>query len=257
MSVWNKLVTAVRGAANEAGESVADKNALRILDQEIRDANTELRRAKDQLTQVMANRKGAERRVGELQTQIDRYMQAAGQALDASNEALATEVAGRISELEAEQQQQQGLLQNFQNSEQALKGSIQKTERNLKAMTAQVHTVKATAAVHKAQSAIAARHSGTESKMRNAMDSLERIKQKQIEQQDRFAAAEELEGENSSMDLDKRLAAAGIGGSAGGANDVLARLKASKQKGQLNAPDKPAGVTVTNIDIPEPVHDGG
>ncbi len=44
MSVWKKLITAVRGGANEAAEAVADNQALRILDQEIRDAKEELRK---------------------------------------------------------------------------------------------------------------------------------------------------------------------------------------------------------------------
>ena len=35
MSVWKKLVTAIKGGANEAAEAVADNQALRILDQEI------------------------------------------------------------------------------------------------------------------------------------------------------------------------------------------------------------------------------
>ena len=35
--VLTKLWTALRGAANEAGEAAVDANATRILDQEIRD----------------------------------------------------------------------------------------------------------------------------------------------------------------------------------------------------------------------------
>ena len=44
--VLNKLWTALRGAANEAGEAAVDANATRILDQEIRDADAELRDAR-------------------------------------------------------------------------------------------------------------------------------------------------------------------------------------------------------------------
>ncbi len=45
MSVWGKLFSAVRGGINEAAESAADTQALRILDQEIRDADNALRKA--------------------------------------------------------------------------------------------------------------------------------------------------------------------------------------------------------------------
>ena len=49
MTVWNKLVTALRGAAHEAGEAVTDSQALRILDQEIRDADNDLNKSKESL----------------------------------------------------------------------------------------------------------------------------------------------------------------------------------------------------------------
>ena len=45
MSVWKKLVTALKGGATEAAEAVVDSQALRILDQEIRDAKEELRKS--------------------------------------------------------------------------------------------------------------------------------------------------------------------------------------------------------------------
>lgn len=49
-SIWSKLFTALRGGANEVGESIVDQQALRILDQEIRDADSAL--AKDRKSVV-------------------------------------------------------------------------------------------------------------------------------------------------------------------------------------------------------------
>ena len=54
MNVWSKLLTALRGGANEMGEAVVDSQALRILDQEIRDADLELRRSREALAEIMA-----------------------------------------------------------------------------------------------------------------------------------------------------------------------------------------------------------
>ncbi|MEE3306800.1 MAG: PspA/IM30 family protein, partial [Pseudomonadota bacterium] len=45
MSVWKKLVTAVKGGATEAAQSVVDSQAIRILEQEIREAKEELRKS--------------------------------------------------------------------------------------------------------------------------------------------------------------------------------------------------------------------
>ncbi|WP_205914804.1 PspA/IM30 family protein, partial [Pseudomonas viridiflava] len=56
-SIWKKLVTAVRGGASEVGESIADANAIRILDQEIRDADSALVRARDGLITIKAKHK--------------------------------------------------------------------------------------------------------------------------------------------------------------------------------------------------------
>ena len=38
MSIWKKVMTAIRGGVSEVGESIVDANAIRILEQEQRDA---------------------------------------------------------------------------------------------------------------------------------------------------------------------------------------------------------------------------
>ena len=53
-SIWSKLFTALRGGASEVGESIVDQQALRILDQEIRDADSALANAKRELVSIMA-----------------------------------------------------------------------------------------------------------------------------------------------------------------------------------------------------------
>ena len=47
MNLWSKMLTALRGGMNEAGEAVVDTQALRILDQEVRDASAELKLSKE------------------------------------------------------------------------------------------------------------------------------------------------------------------------------------------------------------------
>ena len=46
MSVLKKIITAVRGGAREVGEFVVDANGTRIFEQEIKDAETHLRKSK-------------------------------------------------------------------------------------------------------------------------------------------------------------------------------------------------------------------
>ena len=95
MSVWGKLVTALRGGAHEMGEAVVDTQALRILDQEVRDADAELRKSKEALADIMAKRKLAAERVEKIDAKVSEYEQYALKALEAGNEELAKEVAGK------------------------------------------------------------------------------------------------------------------------------------------------------------------
>ena len=57
MNVWSKMLTALRGCVNEAGEAVVDSQALRILDQEVREAGEELKHSKDSHAEIMARQK--------------------------------------------------------------------------------------------------------------------------------------------------------------------------------------------------------
>jgi phage shock protein A len=60
-----------------------------------------------------------------------------------------------------------------------LRTAINLAEKNLKRLKQQVDTINAIVQVQKAQSAVAERHSGSNSKMSAAMKSLERIKEPQ------------------------------------------------------------------------------
>ena len=55
MSILKNILTAIRGGASEVGEAVVDANAMRILGQEIRDAETAITQAKQSLTGLKAS----------------------------------------------------------------------------------------------------------------------------------------------------------------------------------------------------------
>ena len=57
MAIWSKLFTLGRAGANEAATAVVDANALRILDQEIRDADKAQGKARDDLAGLVARRR--------------------------------------------------------------------------------------------------------------------------------------------------------------------------------------------------------
>jgi phage shock protein A len=228
LNIWVKVATAFRGGITEAGEAIVDNQVLRILDQEIRDADNELIGSKEALTGIIAKRKLADKKVESIAASSKEYEGYAMQALDKGDETLATEVADKIAGLETELAGEQGLAKSFADSEAQLRHAVAQTEANLKRLKQQVDTVKATEKVQRAQAAVAARHSGANSSMGSAVDSLERLKAKQAERAAKFEAASELAHSTQEVSLDDKLKAAGIvdGGAKGG--DVLARLRAQR-----------------------------
>jgi phage shock protein A len=223
MSVWRKLVTAVKGGATEAAQSVADSQAIRILEQEIREAKDELRKSDHARTQILAKCKLAQQKVDSLQASVDQYEVHARKAIDTDRQ-LALDCAQKVGDLRAEQDGEQKYLDQFKQSEKQLAVNIKQAKSNLKRLEQQVDMVKATESVQKAQVAVSSRHLGANSKMKTATESLSRIQDKQNLRNAELQAAEELATEESSDDLSKRLAAAGIAGGNSSADDELSRI---------------------------------
>jgi phage shock protein A len=231
MNIWAKMMTALRGGANEAGEAIVDSQALRILDQEVRDAYEELKQSKDSLAEIIARQKLAEEKCTALKSQISEHEGYALKALDKGDEALAREVAGRLADLENQLLMETDSAGSFERSANDLRTAIQQTEGNLKRIKQQVDTVKATENVQRAQAAVAERHSGANSKMRTAMDSLDRLKEKQALKSARMNAANEMAESTTEHSLQDKLEKAGITSSGSKAEDILQRLKDKKAQG--------------------------
>lgn len=226
-----KIWTALKGAVNEGTEAVADSQSIRILDQELREAKDELKACDENLTKIMAKRKLAERKAESLQADIGTYSTHAISANEKGDTSLALECAERVSELEPQLETERSLLDAFLNSERSLKGNIAKAKTNVRRMEQQIDQIKATESVQKAQVAVSSRHTGANSKIKTALDSLDRIKNKQQERAAELEAAEELASEDTGSSLDAKLKAAGIqpGGQTSG-SDKLAQLLASREK---------------------------
>ncbi len=223
MSVWRKLITAVKGGATEAAQSVADSQAIRILEQEIREAKDELRKSDHARTQILAKCKLAQQKVDSLQASVEQYEVHARKAVDTDRQ-LALDCAQKVGDLRAEQDGEQKYLDQFKQSEKQLAVNIKQAKSNLKRLEQQVDMVKATESVQKAQIAVSSRHLGANSKMKTATESLSRIQDKQNLRNAELQAAEELATEESSDDLSKRLAEAGIAGGNASADDELSRI---------------------------------
>lgn len=224
MSVWKKLFSAVKGSANEAAEAVADNQALRILDQEIREAKTELRRSDEALVSIIAKRKMSQKKVDAFDQSIAEYEKHTRLAMEKGQQELALECAQKVANLRNEQDAERVYLEQFKSSAQSMSTNIAQAKDKLRQLEQQVDVVKANEAVQKAQSAVSATNVGANAKMHTAVASLDRIKKRQEERSAQLEAAAEIADETSGSSLDKKLAEAGITSGQSSAEEELARI---------------------------------
>jgi len=229
MNIWSKMITALRGGVNEAGEAIIDAQALRILDQEIRDASEELNKSKDGLASLIAQQKLSEEKVTSLKADIKKNEGFILAALEKKDEALAGELATRVANFENSLETETESAKSFKEQAETLRNSIRTAEHQIKQLKQQTETVKATEAVQRAQQVVAQRHNGSNSKLRTALDSLDRIQENQKLASAKMSAAAEIAADSNQTSLDQKLQDAGITGS-NSADDVLARMKAKAKK---------------------------
>ena len=197
MSVFKKLFNLVRGSVNNAAESVADANAITILNEELRQSKIELRKSDEALVSIIAKRKLSQQKVNSFDASISEYEKHARTAMEKGQQELALECAQKVAELRSEQSTEQAYCDGFLKSETTMKSKIAQAKERLRQIEQQVDVVAAQESV---------------------------IKARQAEASAKFEAAEELESESSSSSLDKKLAEAGISKSASSAEDELARI---------------------------------
>ena len=225
MNILKKLMTAMRGGAREIGEAVIDANALRIFEQEIEDARNHLDTARESLTEVMAKEMQTKRDIKALKEKIAEHEDYARQALKKENETLALEIAEKIAALEEELKQQKELRTRFEKQADKVKAQIRKAEKTIAEHERQLLMVKTTDSVQKATIAVTENIAANSSHLNSAKESLERIRKKQQQTEDKLAAGEELAAEADDGSLTARMEEAGI--NVGGSNSasVLERLK--------------------------------
>jgi phage shock protein A len=231
MSMWSKLFTLGRAGAHKATSAVVDANALRILDQEIRDADKAQGKARDDLAGLVARRRILEAEVDSFRAQAAKYEASARIAVDKGNMDLARQVAQRIADLEQDIAVKAPQIADMRQAEDQIHAAISATDRKIDQLRREVEVVKVNESVQKAQATVAA--AGAGSSIGSAAQSLARIRERQLIRGEKIRAAGELEDRRTGADLDEQLRLAGILPGQSSADDVLARLSAPKATLQL------------------------
>lgn len=226
------LTTLLRGAASEAEEALFDANAIRVLEQQLRDAAAALEHCRRELACAMAQLSGEERAASALDARITEFERAAREALAGGRDDLAEEAAAVIAATIDERALRQRSVETFAADVRRLKqlsadghARLQDLKRGLEMARAQEALRRAGANGRRALS------SGTGA-LREAEATLLRIRDVHAREEDVAAALDELERQGSAQDLNERLASAGFGAlKKTSAADVLARLRGEADAG--------------------------
>ncbi|MTH96136.1 PspA/IM30 family protein [Roseibium sp. RKSG952] len=223
MGIFSNIVTAIKGHANEAGEKIVDANLMTILDQQIRDSTEALNTAKAEKSKLVARKIRKEREVADLQAEYDKLIVGAKAANEAGNTDDLDAFVERAQKIEQNKNEAQAQADSYAKSADRCEGQVRQAQNNIETLKRRVESAKAEEAVIKAQKAASTNTLASNGALAGAMDSLDRLEQRQADQQALLDAAAEEERASSGADLEDKLAKYTTGKSKSAA-DILASL---------------------------------
>lgn len=210
--MFKMLNTLVRGTVAEIEETVFDANAIRLLEQQIREAATSLEHARRELACAMAHQSSESRAVAALTARIAELEASGVAAIRDGAEPLAVEVATVIAATEDERRARRDAVQRFDADIVRLRQLADEGRRRLTDLRRGLELARAQEALNRAgASGRRAIASGTGA-IREAEGTLARIRERQAGARDVDAALDALDRDNEGKGLDERLAKAGYGG---------------------------------------------
>jgi phage shock protein A len=219
-TVW----TLMRGAAAAADEDLADRNALLILDQQIRDAASATDRAKRALALALAQDEAEGKRLEAMIARIADLETRALDALAAAREDLVAEAAEAIATLEADRDAIREARAHFSREIGQMKSTVAGASRRLAELERGRRIAQTAEAVRRLRAGGPANASETAA-IAEAVLTLRRLRARQAEEAAAAAALQTLNGAGPA-DISDRMEAAGFGPrTRPTATDVLARLR--------------------------------
>jgi phage shock protein A len=221
------FTTLARGTVAEVEEAIFEANAIRILQQQLRDAAAALEHSRRELACAMAHQASEERAIATLSQRIAELEVSGRKAIAGGRDDLAEEAAIEIAATEDERNERTEVAARGDVEIKRIRQLVDDGRKRLLELRRGVELAKAQEALRRAgangRRAIAAGKGA----LRDAETTLAKIRQTHTREQDVGAALEELERASSGRDLDERLANAGFGATQKTKPaDVLARLRA-------------------------------
>jgi phage shock protein A len=210
------LVTLFRGAAFRAEEEFADRSALLILDQQIRDAAAGIERAKRALAVAIAQDEAEGKRLETTLARIADLEERAVAALNGGSEELAAEAAEAIAVMEADRDSIREARATFAREIAGLKSTVRKSSQRFAELERGRRIASAAESVRrlKAGSGLGASGLGAPggaTALADAEATLRRLRERQFEDAAAADAFETLDTEPNPSSVADRLEAAGFG----------------------------------------------
>lgn len=227
--MFKTIFTLVRGSVAVADEELLMRNALVILDQQMRDAAANVDRAKRALALAIAQDQQEGRRLEATNARIADLEIRATAALDGNREDLASEAAEAIAALEADRDAAMTARALFASEIARLKRHVANAEARITELDRGRRIARASEAVRNLRKSGIEAASPYESTLPEAENTLRRLRERQLEAQAADEALIEIDAASGPLATAEKLAAQGFGPRLKStADDVLARLKAKR-----------------------------
>ena len=226
--MFKTLFLLIRGSAASAAEELADRNALLILDQQMREAGAAIERAKRALALAIAQDGAEAKRLDAAIARIADLEVRVKAALEAGNEGIAREGAEGIAALEAERDAAQAARTLFASEIARLRAIVIQAEQRLTALDRGRRVARAAEYVRSMRKTPIEEGRPNESTLSEAEATLQRLRERQAESMAADDALAQLDPTMNPTDVAERMAAQGFGPRLKTTvDDVLARLRAS------------------------------
>jgi phage shock protein A len=225
--MFKTLITLARGRAHDAEEQLVDRNALAILDQQMRDASASVARAKKALAIAMAQDAQEEQRLAATRRQTVDLEARAVAALQGGREDLAEQAAQSIAGLEADAAAAQKARDYFTVEIAKLRRHVGKMGARLAELERGRRVARAAQAVRHARRGRVEEAPCHQSTLTEAEATLARLRQQQSEAAAADCALDGIDASEDAETLTEKMSRAGFGpATEPRASDILARLKA-------------------------------
>ena len=220
------LFTLVRGAAASAEEELADRSALLILTQQIRDAAAAIDHGKRALALAIAQDESEGKRLEATLKRIADLEERAVAALGGGREDLAGEAAEAIAVLEADRDALREARAAFAGEITKLRASVGHAAERLAELERGRRIAQAAESVRRLKTNVGRSGGVGASSLAEAEATLKRLRERQAEDAAASAALDSLDADAAPAAVAERLASAGFGKrTRPTAADVLARLR--------------------------------